>query len=88
MGDGVELGAQGSVEFGMAVAVKGNPQGADAIEIALAIRIDKINAIAALDNERVVVVVLLHLGKGVPDKGAVKLFEPLATKGCRRRHVR
>ena len=69
----VELLADGVVELGDAVAEGVDPQRRDGVEVAAAVDVDQLVALAALDDDRRVVGVRVHLGEAVPhDRGVAR----------------
>ena len=78
MGDGVELFADGGVDFGDAMAVDVAPQRRDAVEVLAAVEIDEEAAVRRGDDERRLGGVGLHRRERVPDVVAVPLFELFA----------
>jgi hypothetical protein len=59
------------------VAVEVRPEGAHAVEVAVALDVDEIVALATRDNEWLLGLVHAHLREGVPHVPAVQLAEPL-----------
>ena len=57
VGHPVELAAQGGVELGDAVAEGGDPERGDGVEVAAAVDVDELAALAVVDDDRGVVAV-------------------------------
>ena len=68
----VELLLEGVADTRVGVAEEIDPPGADAVEVAAALHVVKPGAFATLDRHQRKLLVVLHLGAGVPDgsKGA------------------
>src|SRR3990172_9773899 len=81
VGDLGELGADGSIDRRLPVAVDVDPEGGDAVEVAPPICIDEGAPLAALDDRVALPQPLLHLGERVPDVSFVVLPEPMAAGG-------
>ena len=64
--DQVDLVAERLVELGHPVAERRDPQRRDGIEVAVAVDVDQLATLAALDDDRLVVGVGRHLGEAVP----------------------
>ena len=64
----VHLLFYGLVYFLHAVAVHVDPEGRDAVYVAVSFRVRQAAPLGALDDYRVPLLVLLHLGEGVPDE--------------------
>ena len=62
---------------GVAVAPDVAPHAAVGVEETAAADIEQVGAFAALDDDRLGLGVLLHLGVGVPDDGLVLLLQQL-----------
>ena len=75
VGDGVELFADGGVDFRDAMAVDVAPERRHAVEVFAAVEIDEETAVGAGDDERRLGGVGLHRRERVPDVVAVPLFE-------------
>ncbi len=73
VGDLVELLAHGGVEHRVAVAVDRAPERGDAVDVAVAVDVDQVAALAALDHQRLFVGPPLLLGERVPDVVVVEL---------------
>ena len=69
----VDLGLERLVQFRPAVAVDIGPHGGDTVQVALAVRIDQPASLAPGDDDRLIPLPILHLGKGVPDMLPVPL---------------
>ena len=59
------------------MAMEIDPYRGGAIEIFLALRIDEVRAFSTLDNQRLLLLPLLHLGKRMPEVAAVPVSELL-----------
>ena len=73
MGDAVELLAQRRVDDGVAMAVDVAPERGDAVEVAAALAVDQVGALAALDHQRLFLDPALLLGERVPEVVAIEL---------------
>ncbi len=74
VGHAIKLLADRGVDPRMAMAVDVAPQAARGVEIAAAVDIENVAALAAVENQRLV---LGHLREGVPDERAVPMNELL-----------
>ena len=87
MGDVIELIADRLVEGGVAVAVDVAPQRRDAVDVAPAIRVDQVGALAGVDRQRLGLDPSALLGEGVPDVPVIErshgsgIRHPLRTLG-------
>ena len=77
----VELGPDGVVDLGDPVAVHGDPQRRDAVEVAAAVGVAEVHPLGAVDHERLVVRPLRVLGEGVPDVRVVAGHEVAGARG-------
>ncbi len=75
MGDAVELGADGGVDVGVAVAVDVAPERRDAVDVAVAVRVDQVGALRALDDRRVLDGPAELLRERVPDVLSIGISE-------------
>ena len=73
VGDAVELLADGRVDRRVAVAVDVAPERGDAVDVAAAVGVDQVGALAALDHQRLFLAPALLLGEGVPEVVLVEL---------------
>jgi hypothetical protein len=73
VGHPVQLVAQRLVELGHPVAESRDPQRRDGVEVAAALDVDQLVAVAGLDDDRLVVEVAGHLREPVPNHGGVAL---------------
>ena len=71
MGDGVELRLHRLVDPRMAMAVHVAPQRRDAVDVAAAVGVDQVGALAALDDQRVLLLPALLLRERMPEVTAV-----------------
>src|SRR3989304_51349 len=81
VGDLGELGAEGSIDRRLPMAVDVDPEGGDAVEVAPPVCIDEDAPLAALDDRVALPQPVLHLGERVPDVSFVVLPEPMAAGG-------
>ena len=81
MGQPAELGPYRLVDRRLAVAVHGDPQRGDPVEVAPPVGVDEVHALAALDHQRVVAGPQRVLGERVPDAGQVAGHQRVGT-GC------
>ena len=65
-----------AVEGGVAVAVDVAPERADAVEVAVPVGVEQVNAVTALDDERLRRRPIRLSGERVPEMGAVPIAEP------------
>ena len=63
------------VDLGDAVPVHRHPQRRDSVEIPVAVGVDELEAVRALDDERLVVEPVLHLRERVPEVRAIEIGE-------------
>lgn len=75
MGDFFELGADGGVDLGDAVAVDVAPEAGNAVEIAAAIGINEMKALGGGDDQRIVIEPHAHGGERVPEVLAVERLQ-------------
>ena len=75
MCDFVELIADGLVDLRDLVAVDVAPEAGDAVDVAVAVGVDEVEAFGAVDDQRGLIAPLAHGGEGVPDMLVVKLGE-------------
>ena len=73
--DPVELAANRAVDFRNAMPMHIAPHGRKSVEIAIAVYVFEIDALAARDDDGFFPRVVLHLRKGMPNCGAVEAFE-------------
>jgi hypothetical protein len=73
VGDPPELPAHGAVDLRVTVTVDVAPEGGGAVEVAAAIDVDQVGALAALDQQRLFLGPALLLGEGVPEMVVVEL---------------
>ena len=86
--DPLELGGERLVQLGPVVPVDVHPEGRVAVVVLDPVRIDELDALAALDHDRLVREVVLHLGERVPEEPPVLLQQLRVggTRGPRKRH--
>ena len=73
--DAIELRADRVVDLRDAMTVHRHPQRRDAVQVAVAVGVDELEAVRALDDQRVVVQPLLHLRERMPQVGAIEVGE-------------
>jgi hypothetical protein len=76
VGDPAHLLDDGLVYLLLAMTVGNNPQGRDTIQVSAAVDVNQIGALSLLDDHRLHPLIVLHLGKGVPDVSLVRLRQP------------
>lgn len=77
MGDAVELIADGLIDLGDAVAVDVAPEAGDAVDVAVFLGVDEVDAFGVVDDEGRGLAPLAHGGEGVPEVVVVELGESL-----------
>jgi hypothetical protein len=77
----VELGPDGVVELGDAVAERAHPQGRDRVEVAAAVDVDQLVALGPVDDDGSILGVARHLREPVPHDRGVSLDPPIL-HGC------
>lgn len=75
MGDSLELLFEGAVEDRMSMPMEIHPDRRGPIEIALALGVDEVGTLATINNERIVLFPLLHLGKRMPEILMIPVLE-------------
>jgi penicillin-binding protein 1A len=70
--DAIELGPDGGVDRGVAMAVDVAPERRDAVEIAPALAVDQVVALRCRDHQRIGREPLLHLRERVPEMGVIQ----------------
>src|SRR5690606_30218845 len=83
VGEAVELVADGLVDLGAVVAVDGDPEGGDAVEVAAALGVDEVVAVAALDDEGGGIEPVAHGGEGMPEEALVEVNPAVGGHGGR-----
>ena len=77
MGDLIQLLLDRPVEGRMPVAMEIDPDGGSAVEILLPCLVNQVRPFSLLDNERLLLFPLLHLGEGMPEVSVIPIDQLL-----------